>query len=317
MTTHHIVSDGWSMGILYRELGKLYAAFSHGGIAGLANLQVEYPDFVQWQRERVDGTNLEEQINYWKEQLSGAQATLDLPTDRPRSATQTYRGSTFSFDLCSETVSGLKRLAREKGATLHMVLVAGFQTLLYRYTGQEDILVGSPIAGRTRSDAEGLIGLFLNTQVIRGDLSGSPTVGELIRRVRNKALEAHQHQEVPFEKLVEALHPQRDLSRSPLFQVMFVLQNEPLEALKLTGLKLRPLPIHSGTSKFDLTISVEEKSDGLGGYVEFNSDLFDRETIIRLIGHYETVLRAMAADPEAKVNEKCCVRCEPIFLRCC
>ena len=302
VTTHHIVSDGWSMGVFYRELGDLYSAFSQGKPSPLSELTIQYKEYAQWQRNRVQGDLWEREIGYWKEQLNGAPSVLELPTDRPRGVAQTYRGAIRSFEVSGETSEALTTLASDNDLTLFMILAGGFQALLHRYTGQDDIVIGTPIAGRTRPDTEGLIGLFLNTQALRIDFSGDPNVSELLKRVRTMALGAYSHQELPFEKLVEAVHPQRDLSRSPIFQVMFVLQNEPLNPLVMRGLTARLIPIHSGTSKYDLTISLEEKATGLSGYVEFNTDLFDEATIDRLIGHYQTLLSTLGANPKEKVS---------------
>jgi amino acid adenylation domain-containing protein len=303
ITTHHIACDGWSMGVFYRELAALYEALANGRPSPLGGLPVDYADFARWQRARLQGDVLETQLTHWKEQLHGAQTTLDLPTDQPRPPLQTYRGATQHFALPAQLAAAINAVARREDVTLFMLLLAGLQTLLHRCTGQEDILVGSPIAGRTRVETENLIGFFLNTLVLRGDLSGDPTFRELLKRVRRTALEAYAHQDLPFEKLVDALQPARDLSRSPLFQVMFVLQNEPLRPLELAGLKLTPVPAHSGTAKFDLTLSLEETGDGLAGYVEFNTDLFDAGTITRLIGHYQTVLEAVVVNIEQRISQ--------------
>ena len=302
LTTHHIACDGWSLGVFYRELAALYEAYTIGSLSPLPELPMDYACFARWQKDRLQDSILENQLAYWKQQLSGAQTTLDLPTDRPRPSVQTYRGALQHFALPSRLAAALKALAREEDATLFMLSLAAFQTLLHRYTGQQDILVGSSTAGRTRVETEGLIGLFLNTLVLRGDLSGDPPFRELIRRVRQVALDAYAHQDLPFEKLVEALGLPRDLSCSPVFQVMFILQNEPLRPLDLAGLKLTPRFTHSGTAKFDLTLSLEEIEDGLAGYVEFNSDLFDQATIVRMLGHYQTLLEAVVADAGQRVS---------------
>ncbi len=298
LTPHHIACDGWSLGVFYRELAALYEAQSTGRQSPLPELPIDYADFADWQRHWLQGQVLDDQLAYWKQRLSGAQTTLDLPTDRPRPPLQTYHGDIQHFALPSDLATTLNALARREDATLFMVLLAAFQTLLHRYTGQQDILVGSSSAGRSRVETEGLIGLFLNTLVLRGDLSDDPPFRKLVSRVRQVALEAYAHQDLPFEKLVEALPLPRDLSRSPLFQVMFILQNEPLRPLELAGLKLTPVPAHSGTAKFELTLSLEEMEDGLAGYIEFNSDLFDKETIVRMLGHYQTLLEAVVADAD-------------------
>jgi amino acid adenylation domain-containing protein len=303
LTTHHIVCDGWSMGVFYRELTALYRAFSEGKPSPLAQLQVDYADFARSQRERLQGETLQRQVDFWKQQLNGAQTTLDLPTDNPRPPLQTYRGAVQHFALPAKLAVELLRLSRKEDVTLFMLLLAAFQTLLQRYTGQEDILVGSPVAGRTSVEAEKLIGFFLNTLVLRGDLSGDPTFRELLGRIRRVALDTYAHQELPFEKLVEALQPGRDLSRPPLFQAMFVLQNEPLGPMELAGLKLTPLPTHSGTAKFDLMLSVEEHAGGLSGILEYNTDLFNAETITRLLGNYQTLLEGVVENMEQRISQ--------------
>lgn len=302
-TTHHILCDGWSVGIFHRELAALYEAFLQDRPSPLPELQFDYAAFARSQRARLQGDVLERQLDFWKRQLAGAQTTLDLPTDRPRPPVQTYRGATKHFAWPRHLAASLNVLARREDVTLFMLLLAAFQTLLHRYTGQEDILVGSPVAGRTMVETEPLIGFFLNSLVLRGDLSGDPTFREMLQRVRQTALAAYAHQELPFEKLVDALQPARDLSRAPLFQVLFVLQNEPLRLPELTGLKVTPFQVHSGTAKFDLMLSLEEGADGLGGFIEFNSDLFDAETIARLLGHYQMLLETVAVDAEQHLSQ--------------
>jgi amino acid adenylation domain-containing protein len=303
LTTHHIACDGWSLGIIHRELAEFYEAFSKNTNTSLPELTMNYGDFAHWQRDRMPGDALNEQLAFWTRQLEGAQTTLDLLTDRPRPAIQTYRGATTCFALLQKLSREIKQLSRREGVTPFMLLLAATQTLLHRYSSQEDILIGSPVAGRTLVETENLVGLFLGTLVLRGDLSGNPTFRELLKRTRKTALDAYAHQELPFEKLVDALQPQRDLSRSPLFQVMFVLQNEPLRPLELAGLKLQPVHSHSGTAKFDLMFSLEESEGGLGGFVEYNTDLFDESTITRMLGHFETLLAGIVANPEQRLSE--------------
>ena len=233
--------------------------------------------------------------------MKGRLPPLELPTDRPRPPLQTYHGATHFFTVPAPLAAALKKLSRQEDVTLFMLLLAAFQTLLHRYTGQADIVLGTPIAGRTQPETENLIGLFLNTLVLRTDLSGEPTFRELLKRVRKVALEAYAHQDLPFEKLVEALPLQRDLSRSPLFQVMFVLQSAPFESAKLGALNLTPVPLGNGAAKFDLTLFLEEQAEGLSGSVEYNTDLFDKSTIVRLLGHFETLLGAIVEDPNQPV----------------
>ncbi|MFZ5917841.1 MAG: amino acid adenylation domain-containing protein, partial [Chloroflexota bacterium] len=301
LTMHHIISDGWSMGVLLREMGQLYRALVAGQASPLPELAVQYADFSHWQRAWLQGEALQAQLDYWKEQLSGSPPMLELPTDRSRPAVQSANGAHITFNLPQELTGAIQAFGQREGATLFMTLLAAFQALLYRYTGQPDINVGTPIANRTRKEIEGLIGFFVNTLVIRTDLSGEPSFQELLRRVRQTALGAYAHQDLPFEMLVEALQPNRDLSHTPLFQVMFVLDNTPLEAIDLPGLTIRPVEAESGTAKFDLTLSMAGGPDGLNGYVEYNTDLFDRDTIERLVTHYRTLLQAIVADPSQRI----------------
>ncbi len=302
LVTHHIASDGWSSGILFRELTTLYAAFSRNQTSPLADLPVQYADFALWQREWLQDEVLETQLSHWKKQLSGT-PTLELPTDRPRRAVQTFRGARQSF-LVPKTLSGeIRALSRRNRVTLFMTLVAAFQTLLSRYAGQEDIPIGVPIANRTRVEIEGLIGFFANTLVLRTDLSGNPTLQELLSRVREVALGAYANQDLPFERLVEEINPDRDLSRNPLFQVTFNLQNPTNQEIHLPGLTLSSLPAKNTGAKFDLSLSLLDKEQELAGTIEYNCDLFDAATIRRMSGHYQTVLRAIVADPDRRLSD--------------
>jgi amino acid adenylation domain-containing protein len=302
LTTHHIASDGWSTGVLISELVALYDAFADGQPSPLRELPIQYADFALWQRDWLQGEVLEAQLAYWRQQLGGSLPVLELPTDRPRPAVQTYRGAKQSLLLPKTLMEALQALSRREGVTLFMTLLAAFQTLLHRYTGQDDLLVGSPIAGRTRIELEGLIGFFVNTLVLRTDMSGNPTFRELLGRVREVALGAYAHQDLPFEKLVEELQPARDLSHSPLFQVMFILQNVPRAALELAGLTLTPVEVDSGTAKFELTLSMAESADGLRGVWEYNTDLFEAATICRLAGHFQTLLEGIVTDPAQRLS---------------
>ena len=302
LTMHHIASDGWSVGVLFRELAALYQAFCHGQPSPLPELAIQYADFAVWQRQWLQADELERQLGYWRQQLAGAPAALELPTDRPRPAMQGYRGAIAARALPASLTQPLTELSHREGATLFMTLLAAFQTLLYRYSGQEDILVGSPIAGRNQAEIEGLIGFFVNTLVLRADLSGQPSFRQLLQRTRETALAAYTHPDLPFEKLVEELRPQRDTSRSPLFQAMFTLQNMPLTAMTLEGLEVSPVPVHNGTAKFDLTLAVTERTGVLQAEVEYSTDLFDRETITRLLDHYETLLAGIVANPEERIT---------------
>ncbi len=303
LVMHHIVSDGWSLGVLTQELSALYASYSMGNPPQLPELPVQYGDVARWQRACLSGEVLEEQLACWKERLRGAPAALELPADRPRPAVESHRGATLSFLLPRPLSAALSALARREGATLFMTLLAAFQVLLHRYSGQDDLVVGSPIAGRSRVETERLIGLFVNTLVLRVDLGGSPTFRELLARVREVTLGAYAHQDVPFEKLVEAVAPPRDLSRSPLFQVMFMLQNMPAESMSLGSASLRPFAAPRSSSKFDLTLALQETEEGLAGAIEYATDLFDAATIERMAGHFQVLLESVAADPGRRVSD--------------
>ena len=303
LVMHHIAFDGWSLGIFIRELTLFYEGFSKGNPPSLTELPIQYADFAHWQRDWLQGDVLEAELSYWKEQLVDSPPVLELPTDRPRPAVQTYRGERQGLVLSKTLTESLNSLSRREGVTLFMTLLAAFVTLLHRYRGQDDIVVGSPNAGRTRVEIEELIGFFVNTLVLRTSLSGNPTFLELLGRVRETALAASSHQDLPFEKLVEELQPERNLSTSPLFQVMFVLQNAPGGALELPGLTLRPLEVDSGRAKFDLTLSMIEGEDGLRGSIEYSTALFEATTIVRLLGHFRILLEGIVADPERRLSE--------------
>jgi non-ribosomal peptide synthetase component F len=303
VTMHHIVYDGWSYDIFLRELAALYDAFSSGKPSPLPELPIQYADFAHWQREWLQGEVLESQRDYWKQQLNGSLPILQLPTDYPRPPVQTYQGGYQSLELPKNLTQALKDLSQQERGTLFMTLLAAFQTLLYRYTGQEDIIVGTPIAGRNQVEAEGLIGFFVNTLALRTYLSGNPSFQELLGRVREVALGAYAHQDLPFEKLVEELQPERDRSRTPLFQVMFVLQNTPTSALELPGLTVNSLNIDSGTAKFDLTLFIMETAQGLRASLEYNTDLFNAATITRMLGNFQTLLEGIVANPQQRLSD--------------
>ncbi|HEX8179495.1 MAG TPA: amino acid adenylation domain-containing protein, partial [Pyrinomonadaceae bacterium] len=302
LTFHHIAADGWSMGILVREVSALYEAYTHGEESPLAELPVQYADFAVWQRAWLQGDALAEQLAYWRRQLGDAPAALALPTDRVRPQVQTFRGAHITLHLPAALTAQLRELSRHAGTTLFMTLLAGFQALLARYTGQTDIVVGTPIANRRRSELEDLIGFFVNTLALRTDLAGRPTFRELLARVREVTLGAYAHQDVPFEKLVEELQPVRDLSRNPLFQVMFALQNAPMEPLGLAGLTLSPQEFDIGATRFDLECHFWEQPDGLRGFMAYSTDLFDEETVLRLAGHFTTLLESAVATPDAPIT---------------
>ncbi|MEA5624786.1 non-ribosomal peptide synthetase, partial [Nostoc sp. UHCC 0251] len=300
---HHIVSDGWSMGVFVEELIALYNAYSIDQASPLPSLPIQYADFAIWQRNWLVGEVLQSQLSYWQQQLKDAPTFLPLPTDRPRPAVQSFAGEYLEFALSEELTTKLTKLSQQQGVTLFMTLLASFSTLLYRYTGQSDILVGSPIANRDRIEIEGLIGFFVNTLVLRTDISGNPSFDDLLLRIRSMAMDAYAHQDLPFEMLVEALQPERDLSHTPLFQVMFALQNAPMPNVELTGLEVSSLPIEITTAKFDLTLAMENTATGLVGGWEYNSDLFERSTIERMTGHFVTMLEAIVTNPQERISQ--------------
>ncbi|HEU4881106.1 MAG TPA: amino acid adenylation domain-containing protein, partial [Longimicrobium sp.] len=301
---HHIVTDGWSGGVLRRELGALYAAYREGSGSPLAELPVQYADFAVWQREQLRGEALDRQVGYWKERLAGAPALLELPTDRPRPPVQSHRGARELFALPRTLLDGLQALGRGEGATLYMVLLSAFQLLLSRYSGSEDVVVGSPIAGRTRKEVEELIGFFANTLVLRTDLSGDPSFRALLGRVREGTLGAYEHQEVPFDRLVAELQPERSLSHAPLFQVMFILQNAAdLSGSGLAGLRMEGAGAELETIRYDLALTAVPHDGGIHGMVEYSTDLFDRSTVRRMLGHLERVLEQVAADADVRLTE--------------
>jgi len=302
LTMHHIVSDGWSMGLLLNEIATLYRAYSTGEASPLMELSIQYADYAVWQREWLQGEVLETELGYWREQLGEELPVLELPTDRPRLEVQSFRGAVQFFQLGEQSTHSLRKLGQDHGCTLFMTMLAAFQILLYRYSGQEEIVVGSPIAGRNRMELEKLIGFFVNTLVLRTKLSGKPNFVELLKRVREVALGAYAHQEVPFEKLVEEMEPERDLSRSPLFQVMFILQNAAGRAEQsLPAAGLQRVSTEARSSKFDLTMSVTQRGDVLEGVLEYNTDLFEVETMVRLLEHYQNLLQAIAANPQDEI----------------
>ncbi|HSF42281.1 MAG TPA: amino acid adenylation domain-containing protein [Thermoanaerobaculia bacterium] len=303
-TQHHIISDGWSLGLFVREVTSLYRAFTAGEAPALPALPVQYADFSSWQRRQLSGPALARQMAWWRERLTPPPPVLTLPTDRPRPAVETFRGGREPLAVPPELTAALAALGREQDATLFMTLLAGFTALLGRLAGQEDLAVGSPIAGRTRAEVEGLIGVFINTLVLRTSLAGDPTFREVVARVRETALGAYAHQELPFERLVQELRPERSLGHSPLFQVLFILQNLPLEDLEAPGLTLRPIEdVYHGVARFDLTLSATETEGGLRGYLEFKTDLFDAATAARWLGHLGTLLTAAAAEPGRRLSE--------------
>jgi amino acid adenylation domain-containing protein len=303
VTMHHIISDGWSTSVLIREVAALYEAFAAGRPSPLAELPIQYADYAAWQRDAMHGPALERQLTYWSERLGGNRPSLELPADRPRPVVQSFRGATLDFTLPKTLAESLKELGRLHDCTLFMTLLAGFKALLARYSGQEDILVGTPIAGRDRGEIEGLIGIFINTLVLRTDLAGDPTFSELLTRVREVALGAYAHQSVPFEKLVGELQPERSLSRQPFFQVMFVLQTAPTEHLKARGLTITPFETDTRSETFDdLNLSLMETEQGLVGRIEYNTDIFEAATVARMMDSFATLLESAAAHPEQRLS---------------
>jgi amino acid adenylation domain-containing protein len=302
-TMHHIISDAWSMGILIEEVSVLYSAFSAGRPSPLPELAIQYADYSVWQREWLEGGVLEEQLEYWKQQLAG-NSILQLPTDRIRSASQSQSGAIHGFVIDANLTQELKKLAAEQSATLFMVLLAAFQTLLYRYSGQDAIAVGTPSAGRNSGETENLIGFFINTLVLRVNLSGAPSFLELLQRTKEATLEAYAHQDVPFEKLVEVLSPERSLGNTPLFQVMLVLQNAPQSDLRLGHAELQPLnTVDNGTSKFDLLLQLGEDRFGkLTGSLQYSTDLFDATSVRRMVDHYRMLLSGIATKPSQSID---------------
>ena len=302
-TMHHIISDGWSIGIFVEELSHLYQSYIQEKYPVLPKLPIQYADFAVWQREWLSGEILETQINYWKQQLANAPALLQIPTDRPRPAVMTNGGKTHRFTINSELTQQLQKLSRETGATLFMTLLAGFAILLNRYSHQKDILVGSPIANRNRAEIESLIGCFVNTLVLRTKFADNPRFQELLNQVKEVTLSAYSHQDVPFEQVVEVLKPERSLSHSPLFQVMFILQNAPMENLELPGVNIKVFSSDIVQAKFDLTLSMMETEKGLTASWDYNSDLFNDRTITVMAGHFQNILTAIVTNPQIQINQ--------------
>ncbi|HWN42523.1 MAG TPA: amino acid adenylation domain-containing protein [Thermoanaerobaculia bacterium] len=294
LTMHHMISDGWSMRILVRELAALYG---NAADTALPPLPIQYADFAVWQRKELAG---EAQLGWWREQLAGELPVLELPLDRPRPPVQTFRGAKLPVTLPAEA---LRNLARGQGATLFMALLAGFLTLLHRYTRQADLVVGSPVAGRNRSEIEGLIGLFINNLPLRADLAGDPDFTELLAQVRETTVGAYSHQDLPFEKLVEELKPRRDLARSPIFQVMLSLETAALgEAVSAADLTLTPIEADIGASRYEWTFFLTDRGDGIGGVLEYNTDLFDEATVRRMVGHWNRLLESAVDEPGERIS---------------
>ncbi len=301
LSMHHIVADGWSMGVLMQEVATLYPTFVEAKPIPLAELPIQYADFAVWQRQWLQGEVLREQLDYWRQQLARLKP-LELPADHPRPPVQSFRGARRFFSFPAEIANELRALSQREGVTLYMTLLAAWQTLLHRYTSQNEIVVGTDIANRNRRELESLIGFFTNQLVLRADFSGNPTFKELLRRVREVTLGAYAHQDLPFEKLVEVLHLERTFDRNPLFQVMFVFQNTPMRDLELPGLSLHTLEIDEGTTAFDLTLTMEETDEGIKGSMRYSTDLFNATTIERMMKHFQNIVRSIVASVETPVQ---------------
>ncbi|WP_066426819.1 non-ribosomal peptide synthetase [Anabaena sp. 4-3] len=301
LSIHHIIFDGWSSGIFYQELAALYQAFCHGEASPLPELPIQYADFALWQKQSLQ--NKSHLLNYWKQQLKDAPPILNLPTDYNRPLQQSFQGARVNFTISETLTNQLKFLGQQENATLFIVLLAAFKTLLYRYTGQTDLLVGTPVANRTHSEIENLLGCFVNTLVLRNDVSGELSFKELVKRVRETALAAYAHQELPFEQLVQELQPERHLGSNPLFQVWFALHNQPMPTLQLGNLVITSLEVERDTSQFDLSLDINIEAQGLIGTIEYSTELFESATIARMIEHFQTLLDGIVANPEAKISE--------------
>ncbi|MEP0746908.1 non-ribosomal peptide synthetase [Coleofasciculus sp. FACHB-501] len=303
LVLHHIIFDLWSIGVLLQEVTELYKAFTTGEISVLPELPIQYADFAVWQRQYLQGEVLEKHLSYWKQQLGGNLPVLELPSDRSRSAVQSNRGAIHYLAFPKDLSDAIQAFSQREGATLFMTLSAAFKTLLYAYTGQQDILIGSPIANRDRVELELLIGFFVNTLVLRTDLSGNPSFRELLARVREVTLGAYAHQDLPFEKLVEALKPNRKKSEFPLFKVWFALENAPIPDVKLPKLTLSSVEFYSGIARYDLRLGLTETAAGLRGSLEYKTELFDAANIARIVGNLEAILRQAVAQPEIRLEQ--------------
>nr|QEO74440.1 condensation domain-containing protein [uncultured bacterium] len=303
LAMHHIVSDGWSMGILFAEVARAYKAGRRGEPLALDPLPLQYSDFAAWERDELTPARLDPVLEWWRERLAGVPELLDLPTDHPRPASPSFRGDSVPVHIPAGVVEGLRGVVAGEGATLFMGLLAAWVVLLARLSGSVDVVVGSPVAGRGRPELEGLIGFFVNTLVLRVDVSGDPEFREVVRRVREVTLDGLAHQEVPFERLVAELAPVRDLSRTPLFQVMFALQNAPGDDLDLDGVSTEPVAVPSMTAKFDLTLELYETGDGIEGRLEYATDLFDRGSVVGLVERFVGVVGGVAVDGGVRVGD--------------
>ncbi|MCC4598286.1 condensation domain-containing protein, partial [Xanthomonas campestris pv. phormiicola] len=303
VTMHHIVTDGWSMGLLVRELSTLYAAFAQGQPDPLPALPIQYADYALWQRRWLDGPLLQRQLAFWREHLHDAPALLELPTDRPRPALQDYRGDSVEIMLDADLTAALRTLSQRHGTTVFMTVLAGWAVLLARLSGQDQVVIGAPVANRTRSELEALIGFFVNAQALRIDLRANPCVAELLAQVRRTALAAQDHQDLPFEQVIEALNPERSLAAQPVFQVVLTWQNVPDAALTLPGIRLQPFQAQARDAKFDLELFLGEVEDRIVGSLNYATALFDRSTVERQLAQFVQVLAGMAADAQARIAQ--------------
>src|SRR5258707_12247 len=301
VSIHHIITDGWSMDIFYQELAALYDAFGRGEPSALPELPVQFVDYAFWQRQWLQGEVLERKLTYWKQHLKGAPALLELPTDRPRPPVQSDHGAHYPFLLPPALLQQLKALSQQENATLFMTLLAAFDVLLYRYSGQEDLVVGTVVANRSNESIEPLIGYLANTLALRMDLSCPLSFRELLSSIRAITLDAYTHQDVPFEQLVDALQLERNPGYMPLVQVALVLQNAQMFAMELGDLAISPLSFESGTSRFDLMLEVVEGETGLNGSLEYNTDLFDAATVARMMPHWKNILKSIVAAPDQQI----------------
>ncbi|HKG81173.1 MAG TPA: condensation domain-containing protein, partial [Pyrinomonadaceae bacterium] len=303
VTMHHIISDGWSLELFFQELSTLFQAFSDEKASPLPELKIQYADFAHWQRQALQGQSLESLLNYWRRQLGGPLPILDLPCDHMPLRLRSFEGDKETLVLSSSLTNALKEFSRREGVTLFMTLVAAFKVLLYRYSGQEDIIVGTPAANRNQFEAEELIGFFVNTLILRSRVTGSQTFRDLLGRIRETVIDASAHQEMPFEKLVEALHPDRDISRNPFFQVMVAWQKTPATVVEFSGVTLTPLEVETSTAKFDLTLNLLEMSEGLRLNLEYSTDIFEPATVERMVRHLKTLLEHIVADPGQRISQ--------------
>jgi natural product biosynthesis luciferase-like monooxygenase protein len=303
LTFDHIVIDGWSHGVFLSEMTALYEAFLAGKPSPLPQLAIQYTDFADWQQKWFKGENIEPHLAYWRKQLAGAPPVLELPADHPRPVVETFRGARHFLRFNKDLIDALSTVGRKENSTLFMVFLAAFQVLLSKYSDREDIILGSPIANRNRAETEALIGSFMNTLVLRGDLRGDPSFLEFLQRVRRVCLDAYAHQDLPFEQLVADIQPPRDLGYSPVFQVMFILQNTPMPVANAAGLSFAHFDVDAGSSKLDITLNLEETKEGAIGWIEYATDLFDPASMTAMAGHFDTLLRSIAADARKKLSQ--------------